>query len=96
MRAINAAYEVLSDPDGRTRYDRFGHDGMAGREFHTEQFMDLGNLGDLLERWPDGPWEPDFAQGVAVQAVCDAIERSAAERRWVEIREVADQETKRP
>src|SRR6202140_1089914 len=46
-------------------------------------------LGDLLERWPDGPWDPDFAQGAAVQAVCDAIERSAAERRWVKVSEIA-------
>lgn len=48
----------------------------------------VNHLGDLLERWPDGPWEPDFAQGAAVQAVCDAIERSGAERRWVSVREI--------
>ena len=24
------AYEVLSDPDKRGRYDRFGHDGLSG------------------------------------------------------------------
>jgi predicted dehydrogenase len=48
----------------------------------------VNHLGDLLERWPDGPWEPDFAQGAAVQAVCDAIERAAAERRWVEVSEI--------
>jgi predicted dehydrogenase len=43
---------------------------------------------DLLERWPDGPWEPDLAQGARVQAVCEAMERSAAGRRWVSVREV--------
>ena len=48
FKEVAEAYEVLSDPDSRSRYDRFGHDGMAGREFHTDQFMDLGNLGDLL------------------------------------------------
>ena len=47
-----------------------------------------GHLGDLLERWPEGPWDPGFAQGAAVQAVCEAIERSAAERRWVQVAEV--------
>jgi predicted dehydrogenase len=48
----------------------------------------VNQLADLLERWPDGPWDPDFAQGAAVQAVCDAIERSAAERRWVAVNEI--------
>ena len=51
----------------------------------------VNHLGDLLERWPDGPWEPDFAQGAAVQAVCDAIERAAGERRWVEVSEITSQ-----
>ena len=49
----------------------------------------VNHLGDLLERWPAGPWEPDFAQGVAVQAVCEAIERAAAERRWVAVAEIS-------
>jgi predicted dehydrogenase len=48
----------------------------------------INHLGDLLERWPDGPWEPDFAQGAAVQAVCEAIERAASGRRWVAVGEV--------
>jgi molecular chaperone DnaJ len=48
FREVAEAYEVLSDPDSRARYDRYGHEGMAGTQFHTEQFMDLGNLGDLL------------------------------------------------
>jgi predicted dehydrogenase len=51
----------------------------------------VNHLGDLLERWPDGPWEPDFAQGAAVQAVCDAIDRAAVEHRWVQLREVMRQ-----
>ncbi|TMC36146.1 MAG: Gfo/Idh/MocA family oxidoreductase, partial [Chloroflexi bacterium] len=50
----------------------------------------VNHLGDLIEAWPHGPWEPDFAQGAAVQAVCEAIERSATERRWVEVAEVMD------
>jgi molecular chaperone DnaJ len=48
FREVAEAYEVLSDREARARYDRFGHAGMSGREFHTEQFMDLGNLGDLF------------------------------------------------
>src|SRR5918911_4200612 len=48
FREVAEAYEVLSDPDRRARYDRYGHEGMAGQTFHTEQFMDLGNLTDLF------------------------------------------------
>jgi predicted dehydrogenase len=43
----------------------------------------VNQLADHLERWPDGPWEPDLDTGVRVQAVCDAMERAAAEGRWV-------------
>jgi molecular chaperone DnaJ len=42
------AYEVLSDAETRARYDRFGHEGVAGTQFHTEQFMDFSSLSDLL------------------------------------------------
>jgi len=45
-------------------------------------------VADLLESWPDAPWAPGFAEGVAVQAVCEAIETSAALARWVEVSEV--------
>jgi predicted dehydrogenase len=44
---------------------------------------------DLLECWPDAPWSPGFGQGAAVAAVCDAMEASAASRRWVEVAEIA-------
>ncbi|HEY3904268.1 MAG TPA: Gfo/Idh/MocA family oxidoreductase [Streptosporangiaceae bacterium] len=45
-------------------------------------------VADLLEHWPDQPWTPDFAHGAAVQAVCEAMERSAATERWVQVTEV--------
>jgi predicted dehydrogenase len=48
----------------------------------------VNQAADLLERWPAGPWEPDLAQGARVQAVCEAMERAAAEHRWVEVAEV--------
>jgi hypothetical protein len=49
----------------------------------------IGNqVADLLEGWPDAPWSPGFRQGAAVQAVCDAMEASAAQGRWVAVSEV--------
>jgi predicted dehydrogenase len=42
----------------------------------------------LLEHWPDGEWTPGLDTGLAVQAVCEAIEVAAAERRWVDVQEV--------
>jgi predicted dehydrogenase len=50
----------------------------------------VAQAADLLERWPDGPWEPDLAHGARVQAVCEAIERAAQERRWLRVAEVED------
>jgi predicted dehydrogenase len=45
---------------------------------------------DLVRSWPSGTWSPSFADGLAVQAVCDAMEMSAAERRWVGIGEITN------
>ena len=45
-------------------------------------------LRELLEHWPDGEWTPGLDTGLAVQGVCEAIERAAAQRRWVDVAEV--------
>jgi molecular chaperone DnaJ len=49
------AYEVLSDPEKRARYDRFGHAGVAGQGggFHSAEdifdaFGDIFGFGDLF------------------------------------------------
>lgn len=43
---------------------------------------------DLAKAWPDEPWTPGFVEGADVTATCEAMERSAAERRWVSLREI--------
>jgi predicted dehydrogenase len=48
----------------------------------------VNQAADLLERWPHGPWDPDLRHGARVQAVCETMERAAAERRWVAVSEV--------
>jgi predicted dehydrogenase len=48
----------------------------------------VNQVADHLERFPDGPWEPDLETGLRVQRVCEALERAAAEHRWVRVDEV--------
>jgi predicted dehydrogenase len=48
-------------------------------------------VADLLQGWPGEPWAPDFGHGARVQAVCEAMERSAAADRWVPVAEVVSQ-----
>jgi predicted dehydrogenase len=48
-------------------------------------------VADLLEGWPDVPWTPGFREAAAVQAVCDAMELSATQNRWVAVSEVTAQ-----
>lgn len=43
------AYEVLSDSDKRARYDRFGHEGLAGAGVHDFSHMDVGDIFGMFE-----------------------------------------------
>src|SRR5581483_5723981 len=47
FKEVVEAYEVLSNPERRELYDRFGHDGLRSRGF-TPSAFDFGNLGDLF------------------------------------------------
>ncbi len=50
----------------------------------------INQAADLAAAWPEEPWTPGFDAGASVAAVCTAMERSAAERRWTSVREVLD------
>jgi predicted dehydrogenase len=40
---------------------------------------------DLYQAWPTGPWVHGLREGLEVQRVCDAMERSAATGAWVDV-----------
>jgi molecular chaperone DnaJ len=63
FKEINRAYEVLSEPETRARYDRFGEAGVgsaAGAGF--QDFGDLGGFADIFESFFSG-----FAGGAGGQ-----------------------------
>lgn len=43
------AYEVLSDPEKRARYDRFGHRGVEGRGVHDFSHMGVQDIFSMFE-----------------------------------------------
>ncbi len=47
FKEVVEAYEVLSSPERRELYDRFGHAGLRSRGFEPTSF-DFGTLGDLF------------------------------------------------
>ncbi|WP_250122002.1 molecular chaperone DnaJ [Chroococcidiopsis sp. CCMEE 29] len=64
FKEINRAYEVLSEPDIRARYDRFGEAGVAaGAGAGFQDFGDIGGFADIFESFFSG-----FAGGVGTQA----------------------------
>ncbi len=49
FKELAEAYEVLSDPAKRQRYDRFGHEGLRGSGVHDFSNMGFGDIFSMFE-----------------------------------------------
>ncbi|MCY4331243.1 MAG: molecular chaperone DnaJ [Cyanobacteria bacterium MAG CAR1_bin_15] len=54
FKEIGRAYEVLSDPEKRSRYDQFGEAGVGGAAGGMPDMGDIGGFADLFENFFGG------------------------------------------
>jgi molecular chaperone DnaJ len=71
------AYEILSDPDRRATYDRYGHDGLRSGGY-APNFDGFGSIGDLFDAFfgggASGRAGPAAGADIAVAIEIDLIE----------------------
>lgn len=54
FKEINRAYEILSEPEARSRYDRFGEAGVASGAGGFGDMGDMGGFADIFESFFSG------------------------------------------
>jgi molecular chaperone DnaJ len=92
FKEVVEAYEVLSNPERRELYDRFGHAGLRSRGFTPTSF-DFGTLGDLFsaffgdDLFGVGGRPRGAARGadIAAEVVIDLVESARGVEREVPI-----------
>src|SRR4051794_11203680 len=84
------AYEILSDAERRATYDRYGHEGLDSRGFHSN-FGGFGSFGDIFDAFfggggdPFGGGAPGPAQGGDVMVSVEVSLEEAAAGASVEV-----------
>ena len=68
FKAAAEAYEILSDRERRSVYDRYGHEGLSSSGFHST-FQGFGSFGDIFDAFFGGgdPFGPGRGRQGAVQ-----------------------------
>ena len=71
FKELAEAYEILSDDERRAIFDRYGHDGLDSRGFHST-FQGFGSFADIFDAFFGG--DPFGSRGGAIQGGDVAVE----------------------